>query len=392
MSQANRMHGVTANEYTKGLRAISDLSSNIIGIVATAEDADAAVFPAAVPVFYTSVSAVIDKAGKKGTLYKALDGILDQADARIIVVRADHDARAQNQKTNVIAAVKALRKAAAHTGFRPNIIGAPELDDADVTAELVAVAEALGAFAYAACGANPAIEQLKTYRQGFGSRQLMLVEGDFMAYNDANSTKESAATIARILGARARLDDTIGPHKTISNTEILGVSGIKTPRTFGLLDKNSEANTINNADITTLIRENGYRVWGNRTCAADPVWAFESTVRMSLLVKETIASSFLWAMDKPMHPSLMIDIIMSINAKLAEYVAKGWLLGAEVRIDRQKVGAARVSNGIFAFDYEFTVPPPLENIELNQHVSDKFIVNLTEKVIEFASNLKPTTV
>lgn len=392
MSQANRMHGVTANEYTKGMRPISDLSSNIIGIVAVAADADAAVFPENTPVFSTSVSALIDKAGTAGTLSKVLDGILDQADAKIIVVRAAADSQAARQKANVIAAVKALRKSAAYTGFKPNLIGAPEIDDADVTAELVAVADALGAFVYASCGGAAEIDALKRYRAGFGSRHLMLVDGDFTVFNDAAKQSGTAATIARILGARAKLDDQIGPHKSISNTEILGVSGIKTPRTFGLMDKNSEANTINNAAITTLIRENGYRVWGNRTCAADPVWAFEPTVRMSLLIKETIASSFLWAMDQPMHPSLIIDILMSINAKLSEYVAKGWLLGAEVRIDRRKIETARVSNGVFAFDYEFTVPPPLENIELNQYVSDKFIVNLTDKVIEFSSNIKPTTV
>ena len=392
MSQVNRMHGVTANEYTKGLRPIADVTSNIIGIVAIADDADENVFPLDKPMFTTSVAAVIDKAGKTGTLYKVLDGILDQADARVIVVRVSSNSEAEAQKANVIAGVKALRKAAAVTGFRPNIIGAPELDVQDVTTEMVAVAEALGAFVYASCATSDDLEEVKTYRRNFGSRFLMLVDGDFTSFNDADKTTGKAATIGRILGARARLDDSIGPHKSISNTEILGVSGISNPRSFGLLDKNSEANTINNADVTVLIRENGYRVWGNRTCSTDPVWAFEPTVRMSNLIKETIATSFLWAMDKPMHPSLMIDILMSINAKLSEYVAKGWLLGAEVRIDRQKVSTARVSSGIFAFDYEFTVPPPLENIELNQYVSDKFIVNLTDKVIEFASNMKPTTV
>lgn len=392
MSQVNRMHGVTANEYTKGLRPIADVTSNIIGIVAIADDADENVFPLDKPMFTTSVAAVIDKAGKTGTLYKVLDGILDQADARVIVVRVSSNSEAEAQKANVIAGVKALRKAAAVTGFRPNIIGAPELDVQDVTTEMVAVAEALGAFVYASCAAADDLEEVKTYRKNFGSRFLMLIDGDFTSFNDADTTTGKAATIGRILGARARLDDSIGPHKSISNTEILGVSGLSNPRSFGLLDKNSEANTINNADVTVLIRENGYRVWGNRTCSEDPIWAFEPTVRMSNLIKETIATSFLWAMDKPMHPSLMIDILMSINAKLSEYVAKGWLLGAEVRIDRQKVSTARVSSGIFAFDYEFTVPPPLENIELNQYVSDKFIVNLTDKVIEFASNMKPTTV
>lgn len=392
MSQVNRMHGVTANEYTKGLRPIADVTSNIIGIVAIADDADENVFPLDKPMFTTSVAAVIDKAGKTGTLYKVLDGILDQADARVIVVRVSSNSEAEAQKTNVIAGVKALRKAAAVTGFRPNIIGAPELDVQDVTTEMVAVAEALGAFVYASCATEDDLEEVKTYRKNFGSRFLMLVDGDFTSFNDADESTGKAATIGRILGARARLDDSIGPHKSISNTEILGVSGLSNPRSFGLLDKNSEANTINNADVTVLIRENGYRVWGNRTCSEDPIWAFEPTVRMSNLIKETIATSFLWAMDKPMHPSLMIDILMSINAKLSAYVAKGWLLGAEVRIDRQKVSTARVSSGIFAFDYEFTVPPPLENIELNQYVSDKFIVNLTDKVIEFASNMKPTTV
>lgn len=392
MSQVNRMHGVTANEYTKGLRPIADVTSNIIGIVAIADDADENVFPLDKPMFTTSVAAVIDKAGKTGTLYKVLDGILDQADARVIVVRVSSNSEAEAQKANVIAGVKALRKAAAVTGFRPNIIGAPELDVQDVTTEMVAVAEALGAFVYASCAAADDLEEVKTYRKNFGSRFLMLIDGDFTSFNDADTTTGKAATIGRILGARARLDDSIGPHKSISNTEILGVSGLSNPRSFGLLDKNSEANTINNDDVTVLIRENGYRVWGNRTCSEDPIWAFEPTVRMSNLIKETIATSFLWAMDKPMHPSLMIDILMSINAKLSEYVAKGWLLGAEVRIDRQKVSTARVSSGIFAFDYEFTVPPPLENIELNQYVSDKFIVNLTDKVIEFASNMKPTTV
>jgi phage tail sheath protein FI len=386
------MHGVTANEYTKGLRPIADVTSNIIGIVAIADDADENVFPLDKPMFTTSVAAVIDKAGKTGTLYKVLDGILDQADARVIVVRVSSNSEAEAQKTNVIAGVKALRKAAAVTGFRPNIIGAPELDVQDVTTEMVAVAEALGAFVYASCATEDDLEEVKTYRKNFGSRFLMLVDGDFTSFNDADESTGKAATIGRILGARARLDDSIGPHKSISNTEILGVSGLSNPRSFGLLDKNSEANTINNADVTVLIRENGYRVWGNRTCSEDPIWAFEPTVRMSNLIKETIATSFLWAMDKPMHPSLMIDILMSINAKLSAYVAKGWLLGAEVRIDRQKVSTARVSSGIFAFDYEFTVPPPLENIELNQYVSDKFIVNLTDKVIEFASNMKPTTV
>ena len=421
---AKRMHGVTANEYTHGARAISDIATNIIGIVATGNDADTSAFPLNTPIFSTSVGSLIDRAGSQGTLAKSLDAIHDQADAQIVVVRVADTEDESEKKQNVINGAKQLAKASAYTGFKPKIIGAPELDDADVTAELVVAANALDAFVYASAGGSQDITSLSEYRKGFGQKNLMLIDNDFMAFNHAavstatgsqgdisentltavrnilsggavqgqTNTVTTAATIARILGARAMLDEKVGPHKSISNTEIQGVSAIKYPRSFGLLDINSEANTINNLDVTTLIREKGFRVWGNRTCSADPIWAFEPTVRVSSVIKETIAESFLWAMDKPMHPSLMIDIINTINANLAEKVYKGWLLGAQVFIDPKKIEKERVSNGIFAFDYEFTVAPPLENIELNQHVSDRFIVNLTDRVIEFASNIKPTTV
>lgn len=421
---AKRMHGVTANEYTHGARAISDIATNIIGIVATGNDADTSAFPLNTPIFSTSVGSLIDRAGSQGTLAKSLDAIHDQADAQIVVVRVADTEDESEKKQNVINGAKQLAKASAYTGFKPKIIGAPELDDADVTAELVVAANALDAFVYASAGGSQDITSLSEYRKGFGQKNLMLIDNDFIAFNPADvstatgsqgdisantltavrnilsggavqgqtNTVTTAATIARILGARAMLDEKVGPHKSISNTEIQGVSAIKYPRSFGLLDINSEANTINNLDVTTLIREKGFRVWGNRTCSADPIWAFEPTVRVASIIKETIAESFLWAMDKPMHPSLMIDIINTINAKLAEKVYKGWLLGAQVFIDPKKIEKERVSNGIFAFDYEFTVAPPLENIELNQHVSDRFIVNLTDRVIEFASNIKPTTV
>ncbi|OHR40331.1 phage tail protein [Neisseria sp. HMSC064F04] len=420
---AKRMHGVTANEYTHGARAISDIATNIIGIVATGNDADTSAFPLNTPIFSTSVGSLIDRAGSQGTLAKSLDAIHDQADAQIVVVRVADTEDESEKKQNVINGAKQLAKASAYTGFKPKIIGAPELDDADVTAELVVAANALDAFVYASAGGSQDITSLGEYRKGFGQKNLMLIDNDFMVLNPAavstatgqgdisantltavrnilsggavqgqTNTVTTAATIARILGARAMLDEKVGPHKSISNTEIQGVSAIKYPRSFGLLDINSEANTLNNLDVTTLIREKGFRVWGNRTCSADPIWAFEPTVRVASIIKETIAESFLWAMDKPMHPSLMIDIINTINAKLAEKVYKGWLLGAQVFIDPKKIEKERVSNGIFAFDYEFTVAPPLENIELNQHVSDRFIVNLTDRVIEFASNIKPTTV
>lgn len=392
MATADRMHGVTAREYTEGIRSISDIATNIIGMVCTADDADATVFPLNIPVLCTSAYQVLTKAGTTGTLAKALDAVVDQADARVIIVRVSAATDSATLKSNVIAGVQKLRQATAYTGYAPKIIGAPELDSIDVIAELAAVAQALNGFAYASIGHVATLDEAFAVRQGFGQRELMLIDNDLLAFNPATQKSESAATIARILGLRAKLDDQIGWHKSISNGEINGVSALALPRTFLLMDKNSDANTLNNHDITTLIRENGFRVWGNRTCSAEPMFAFEAAVRSAQIVKETIASSFLWAMDKPMHPSLLRDIAFGINAKLADYVRRGYLLGGRVYIDPAMNSGAQVQNGIFRFDYEITTVPPLENIELAQHITDTFIVNLVDKTVKLASEMQPTTV
>ena len=397
---ASRHHGITANEFTHGVRAISDISTAIIGMVCTADDADNTVFPLNTPIFHTSAYNVLGKAGEKGTLAKSLDAIVDQADAQIVIVRVPESDNADTLKANVIGSatggnytgLKALRRAKAITGQTPKILGVPEMDSQDVVTELVGLAQATRAFVYASAGGAENISEVTSYRQNFGQRELMLIDNDFLAFDTTAKTNKPAATIARVLGARAKLDTQIGWHKSISNTEINGVSALKYGRTFDLLDKNCDANTLNNSEVTTLIRENGFRVWGNRTCSSDPMLAFEVAVRSAQIIQETIASAFLWAMDKPMHPSLIEDIIMGINAKLAEYVNKGYILGARVFLDKGKVTPQAIQAGQFAFDYEWTYVPPLENMVFNQHNTDTFFVNLVDKVISFASNLKATTI
>ena len=400
MAEANRHHGITANEYTEGVRSISDITTAIIGMVCTAEDADAKVFPLNTPIFATSAYDLLAKAGTKGTLAKSLDAIVDQADAQVVIVRVAESKNAEEQKANVIGTaeggnytgLKALRRAKAVTGYTPKILGCPELDSQDVLTELVGVAQATRAFAYGSAGGNPDITEVGNYRKNFGQRELMLIDNEFMAFDPATKKTETAATIARVLGARAKLDKNVGWHKSISNTEINGVSGLKFARSFDLLDKNCDANTLNNKDVTTLIREDGFRVWGNRTCTNDSMMAFEVATRTAQIIQETIASAFMWALDKPMHPSLMEDIIMAINAKLAQYVNKGYILGARVFIDKTLNTSETVQAGQFTISYEFTWVPPLENMVFNQHVTDTFFVNLVDKVITFANTLKPTTV
>jgi len=60
---ADYHHGVRVVEINDGTRVISTVSTAIIGMVCTAEDADATVFPLNTPVLITDVLAASGKAG-----------------------------------------------------------------------------------------------------------------------------------------------------------------------------------------------------------------------------------------------------------------------------------------------------------------------------------------
>ncbi len=65
------------------------------------------------------------------------------------------------------------------------------------------------------------------------------------------------------------------------NRSQYGVVGIEDPRSWGLSDRTSEANFLNNNDITTLIRDGGFQAWGNRTTSSDPLFSLLTGLRQS---------------------------------------------------------------------------------------------------------------
>jgi phage tail sheath protein FI len=183
--------------------------------------------------------------------------------------------------------MQALLKAEAQTGYRPRILGAPGLDSEAVTTKLAILAKKLRGFAYArAIGATNA--EARAYRADFGSRELMLIWPD-------SSASVTGDAIARAMGLRAWLDETTGWHKTISNVTVPGITTVTQDVHYDLLDNDTDAGLLNDADITTIIRTTaGYRFWGNRTCAGDDQtqFAFESATRTSYALQDVIAATF----------------------------------------------------------------------------------------------------
>jgi hypothetical protein len=96
----------------------------------------------------------------------------------------------------------------------------------------------------------------------------------------------------------------------------------------------SDAGVLNAAQVTALIRsDSGFRFWGNRTCADDPLFVFESTVRVAQLLADTVARGMVWAMDKDLTPSLARDIVETVNGFFLDLKTSGVILGAKAWFD-----------------------------------------------------------
>lgn len=82
-------HGTQVIEINDGTRVISTVATAVVGMVCTASDADATLFPLNEPVLITNVQSAIAKAGKKGTLAASLQAIADQSKPVTVVVRVE---------------------------------------------------------------------------------------------------------------------------------------------------------------------------------------------------------------------------------------------------------------------------------------------------------------
>lgn len=192
--------------------------------------------------------------------------------------------------------------------------------------------------------------------------------------------------IATALALRAKIDETDPASftKSISNVAISTVDGISYPRTWDLEDPDTEVGYLNANEVTSVIQHEGFRFWGNRTCSDDPRFAFETTVRTAQFLLDTIINGCFPFIDKPLTPILARDIIDSINAKLRQFVTKGWLIGASCWYNEEINNPQDLSQGIMYIDYDYTPVPTLENLFLNQRITDRYLVDFSKLIAQTA--------
>ncbi|MQX37867.1 phage tail sheath C-terminal domain-containing protein [Roseospira navarrensis] len=253
-----------------------------------------------------------------------------------------------------------------------------------VVAELLGIAPRLRAVILAD-GPSTTPEDAATYRGDWGSDRVYIVAPHVQVWDtDLDGAVDQPAS-ARAAGVISRMDREKGFWWSPSNQVIAGIVGTSRPVGWSMGDPNSEANWLNEREITTIIRREGFRLWGNRTTSADPLWAFLSVRRTADMVYDAVEAAFLWAMDRPLSPQLVLDIQESVNAYLRALKARGAILGGRCWLDPELNTPADLMAGHLTLDFDIEPPAPMERLTFRAHREAGYYTELVEAVIREAA-------
>lgn len=346
-------------------------------------------FPLNTPVLVAGDQAQAALLGSTGTLPQAMDDIFDQTGAVVVVVRVavgeDDDATLTNViggvdvGTGAYEGVHALLGSESVNGFCPRILVAPGFtadfgpDDTanPVVAEMVGIAERLRA-CIVKDGPNTTDADAIADRGMWGSKRVYIVDPGVKIRNSLGEIVDQASS-ARVAGLIAKTDNERGFWWSPSNNVINGIVGTGRDIDFTLGDANCRANLLNEQEVATIIRQDGFRLWGNRTCSDDPKWAFLSVVRTADMINDSILRAHMWAVDRNITRTYLEDVAQGVNDYLDRLKAQGAILGGRCFPSPGLNTPSSIADGKVFFDFEFTPPYPAEHVTFRSKLVNDYI-------------------
>lgn len=344
-------------------------------------------FPLNTPVAVMGDRVLAARMGTTGTGPAALADIFAQAGAVVVVVRVGADDLGVTTLEDMIGTVdedgnytgaQAFLAAESMIGLRPMILIAPGwTSQVQFLAEFLPVAQRLRAHIIAE-GPDTTDADAYAYTQNFGDRRIFLVDPGVKT-TDANGNTVIHGNSATVAGLIARIDATLGWHWSPSNQEIYAITGTTRPVDYTEADPNCRANILNSQNIATIIRRDGFRLWGNRTLSADPRWAFFCISRsddiIALSIQKTVNA---WAVDRPITATFFSDVSDEIKAYLAGLQNQGIIAGGTAYPSPTLNSSGNIVLGKVYFGYDWSGSYPAEDIEIQDSIVQTYLTNLAQ--------------
>jgi uncharacterized protein len=400
------LHGVEIIDIDDGARPIQTVKSSVIGLVGTAPKG-----PVNIPTLLLgSLSEAVEIFGsdKAFTIPAALDLIFKQTGAMVVVVNVADPTNSGhktagvldpakitvsdivggiNSETGKYTGVSALLAANSEVSVQPRILIAPgfthqtPLDEDDepvanpVVAELLTVAETLRAIIIADCP-NTNKAAAVTYANDWGSPRIYPVFPWVKVLNTTNNTIIEKPASSCIAGLIAKSDNERGFWWSPSNMVINGIVGTSKPVDFALGDTTCTANFLNEHGIATIIQQDGFRLWGNRTVSADAKWIFLQTRRTADMINDSLLKAHLWAVDRNITKTYIDDVLEGVNNYLRYLKSIQAIIDGKAFINPELNTPSQIALGKVTFDFDFTPPYPAEHITFRSRMTDDYLVEL----------------
>lgn len=387
MSTASRFHGVTVTLVDTGARTIALPSTSIIGLCDTFTPGLKATAKPNDLVLLTSEREAIAAFGEDSAITRAAKAIFVKAKAVIVacgVAELEDEALqtsaiiggvlASGQRTGL----QALLDGKSRFNAQPRLLIAPKHSATQAVATAMdALAGKLRAIAIVD-GPNTTDEAVLAYAQEFGSKRIYMVDPGVQQWDTVTSKTIDAPASAFTAGLFAWTDTEYGFWASPSNKEFVGITGTTRPIEFLDGDETCRANLLNNANITTIIRDGGYRLWGNRTLSADSKWSFVTRVRTLDIVMDAILAGHKWAVDRSITKTYVKDVTDGLEAFMRDLKNQGAVINFEVFADTELNTASQLEEGKVYWNIRFTDLPPAENPIFRVEVTNQWLTEVLD--------------
>ena len=313
------------------------------------------------------------QAFKKGSIYRALKGIEDQAvNTQIIlsVFTKDDDSDTNDEITECKSAVAAFAKAKSRFGYSPNLIIAPGFSHEDaIKGEIEKMATRLKATGIVDIKADDAAAAIVKMGD-FGTNRLVAAYPNVKVWDDETNAYVYEGQSARIAGMIAHTDGTseFGYSDSYSNRVMIGVSGTQIDVDFEL-GETCTADELRAAKISTIIRESGFRAWGGETSDQDTIWQDLARVRIFDRISQACQKGVLFAIDR--KASELYHAKRSVSELLRQLVGAKVLLGYELSWSAKNTDAT-ITAGKFYLDVRMQNNPIVKQLTLDFIYVDKY--------------------
>ena len=310
---------------------------------------------------------------KKGSIYRALKGIEDQAvNTQIIlsVFTKDDDEDTNDEITECKSAVTAFAKAKSRFGYSPNLIIAPGFSHEDaIKGEIEKMATRLKATGIVDIKADDAAAAIVKMGD-FGTNRLVAAYPNVKVWDDETNAYVYEGQSARIAGMIAHTDGAseFGYSDSYSNRVMIGVSGTQIDVDFEL-GETCTADELRAAKISTIIRESGFRAWGGETSDQDTIWQDLARVRIFDRISQACQKGVLFAIDR--KASELYHAKRSVSELLRQLVGAKVLLGYELSWSAKNTDAT-ITAGKFYLDVRMQNNPIVKQLTLDFIYVDKY--------------------